>query len=194
MEPSARIVLETAKRRIVEARAALERVILRLDRLEHQIGQVLSDPRQSIDFIRSAAENARRLKVNAARGARFVRVQNLLSEDGRTEVQIDNLTVFLPPKLASLLEVLATDEGEVSDRFVGWKRRDAIWDALAKRHPGASDPAQDEGRRDHTITNLISRLRKELAAQGLHPAFVQTDRRRRAVRVAVLRMSPMLEG
>lgn len=194
MQSNAHSILESARRQLARCRSTLDREVERIDQLECLIARLLSDPRGSIVTIRSGAAADRRLAARATRGASLILLKGPSSDGVRREVQIDDQTVRLPDKLAVLLEILAADEGEAPDQFVGWKSADAVWEMLAKRFPPRQESSRTPAQQRHTVDNLVSRLRDELSAQGFHRAFIQRNRQRGAIRFAALRRSALAEG
>lgn len=92
--------------------------------------------------------------------------------DGFAEVQVDGGKLFtLPPTLAELLSILASNRGrEEEDGLVGWKTIDEIARLLEKK-AGRSFTT-------HAVTQQIHRLRRELFVRGrANPWLVQTHRR-----------------
>lgn len=188
MQPGANAVLLKIKRQLMISRATLDRELDRIERCEFQIDALLADPRQFVQTNCSGAEARRRLEMEAERGVTtVVRIGESQRMPGRIDVRIDNRLIALPIKLALLLEALALDSGVEPDRFVGWKTRLELWHVLAKRFPPEKGESWSPRRAEHVIHNLVTRLKKELTAQGLHHGIVERNRRLRSLRLRVVR-------
>lgn len=91
--------------------------------------------------------------------------------DGSADVQVDGGKQFeLPPTLADLLGILASDRGHSDDELVGWKAFDEIAVLLEKKASRLFTR--------HAITQQVYRLRRELFERGgVNPHLIQTNRR-----------------
>lgn len=112
-------------------------------------------------------------------------IQTVFRSDGYAVVSIDGKEHFnLPPKLGTLLAVLAMDVvgGPSPDDFVPWKTTEEI-SALFLHKTG-------EPIKKHALANAVYRLRKWLFQEhGVNPYLVQTDANG-AYRFAVRRGAP----
>lgn len=90
--------------------------------------------------------------------------------DGRADVFIDGYPPIraLPRKLAILLDLLQEDSGQMTDNMVGWKRRETLMAAMAKRTGQPFGPS--------ALTTAINRLRNALAAAGGNSYLLETNR------------------
>lgn len=94
------------------------------------------------------------------------------SSEGYGVVTVDLGEGFLvTPKLTDLLEILASPEGTLpsTDNFPPWKHKTDIARRLSKKY-GYGHVTE------HSVVQNISRLKRSLAAEGVNPALVQTDR------------------
>jgi len=89
-------------------------------------------------------------------------------------VAFDGLTARLPRGLADVIAILAAEASCEIDGFPGWLDYDSLGVKL-----GASGPRLNR----HAVANRLYRLRKALAAAGLNPNLVETDRAAAAVRL-----------
>jgi hypothetical protein len=93
------------------------------------------------------------------------------SRDGSARVQINGKEFELPPVLAQLLDILASNDGESEDDFVGWKTPDDVATSLKQRLGRTFKP--------HAVTQAKHRLRTRLEEEGISKHLVQTNSRHR---------------
>ncbi len=99
---------------------------------------------------------------------------------GWAVARIDGKEVRLAPSVASLLEVLAADNGRSIDALDGWKTREEVKQQLEKRTGRQTS--------DHALNTLVWRLRQALWQQaGLHKESVQINPRKHWLRFALKR-------
>lgn len=96
-------------------------------------------------------------------------------DDGFASIRIDEQEFVLSPKLARLLEILAADTNRCPDGTVSWKSGPEVLAKLA-------DGPESKRVTARSLNQLVYRLRKELANNGLHPGLVQYHRTKRALR------------
>lgn len=85
----------------------------------------------------------------------------------RGHFRIAGLELKLSVRLTDLLNFLAADHGASSDHLVAWKPREAVLDHLARN--GSPRPS------DHTLDNLLTRLRNAIEKAGINRYFVHTS-------------------
>ncbi len=113
---------------------------------------------------RTLARTEELMAAEAARGAAHIDILPL--PDGWARVSIDGRTAKLPPMLASLFAVLIADVPPGDDEFIAWKGEQQVRKMLSKI---SGNPVSG-----HSLTNLVSRLRRALRQQAnLHRNFVQ---------------------
>ncbi len=104
-------------------------------------------------------------------------------DDGSFRVRIDGRPEFkLSPLLGALLSILAAENGFQPGEKVSWK--------ILSEIPGLLESKTSKKFSEHAVSQLVSRLRKELFANGENPGLVQTNRRLGAVRFAFQRKAP----
>jgi hypothetical protein len=176
-------------RKIVRDLARRQRLLLeRISRVEELADAMLCEladiERQLDGRSDTAADDSvmrgsrRMLQQGAEPSALWLDVRT--RSDGSASVRIDGGKAFtLPPILACLLEILATDAGPSGDEFVAWKPLDTIAERLRTK------VGRSFGR--HAVTQHVYRLRRLLYTEGgASPFLVQTNRRL-GVRFAVKR-------
>jgi len=98
-------------------------------------------------------------------------VQNLHlegMEKKRAVVSFDGgKRVALPPALAELIGILASDDGQSPDEFVAWKSFDRLSILLEKR--------LDRPFSHHNVSQLLFRLRKALGGAGLDHRLIASE-------------------
>lgn len=99
--------------------------------------------------------------------------------DGSCDVSVNNRRAFrLPPRLATLLTVLASQQDQASDGLTDWQSKAAVAVALSKR-TGRLVSASN-------VTKSVHMLRKAFREAGENWLLVQTHRER-GVRFALRR-------
>jgi len=89
-------------------------------------------------------------------------------DKGRAVVSLGGAKrVALPPTLAELVGVLASDDSPSPDELVAWKSLDRLGDLLEKRL------ARRFTR--HNVSQLLSRLRKALKGADLDPRLIESS-------------------
>lgn len=89
--------------------------------------------------------------------------------DDSADFQVDGAAFFrLPPRLAGVLQYLASNEGENEDALVPWKSRESVVKWLEKK--------TGKPMRRQYVNNLIDLLRTAFKKAGLSPRLLQTHK------------------
>jgi hypothetical protein len=126
---------------------------------------------------RRSPEDDRMMRAEAEAGAPSLDVRRLA--DGSGEVSVSGRRSFsLPPKLATVLELLLAPGDTADDGLLGWRTPVELAAALGKRVPGSVGA--------RAVSRLVYKLRRCFRDAGENWRLIQTNRER-GVRVAVRR-------
>jgi len=160
-------------------RAALERQVGRLERMEKELTIVLA-------WMLGPAPPPGLRRVGTAYGQTAYSLSARRLPDDSGEFQIDGGGVFhLAPRLADVLLFLARSSGPSEDELVPWKARSEVLESLEGK-------AKKRLRRQY-VNNLINLLKLALAEAGQDPRLIQTHRRK-GVRFALKRQEAHVIG
>ena len=159
-------------------RAALERQVERLDRIDHDLSVV-------IDAGRAAGE-AGRLPVLG-----YMPVAHSLNcrpnPDESAEFQVDGSTYFcLPPRLSQVLLFLASAPKAPEDALIAWRSREDLVGFL-RHQVGRDVPSR-------YLNNLVHILKNAFQKAGLDRRLIQTHKRK-GIRLALKHLAvPVIVG
>jgi hypothetical protein len=145
--------------------------------LEDLVGRLAGVSSVTPRSARRSPEDDRMMRAEAEAGAPSLEVHRLA--DGTGEVSVSGRRSFsLPPKLATVLELLLAPGDTADDGLLGWRTPVELAAALGKRAPGSVGA--------RAVSRLVYKLRRCFRDAGENSRLIQTNRER-GVRVAVRR-------
>lgn len=170
--------LSKAVRKLLLAEQRMSETLDELTQIDQQVNAgLLASPRSFAsdrELWEALPESSRKNIVQSILGVKTLEIK-WNDRHTRAEVRVDGERYPDQPRMvALLLQALCAMKEEPSERLVGWKSVQDLQDAMAQSSP--------RGRKSHSITQLLHRLRKLIPNQMLLDRAEEPTRYRFALR------------